>query len=94
MAQAGLVGKWHRHEVSNFKMKQGAGQGREDQEGLNVDQKQMTVKPLSLDHLQVYKFCRINTPTIVPTTTNPTTITIVSKRPIHTIEKRSAGFAE
>lgn len=55
MAQAGLVGKWHRDEVSNFKMKQSAGHGRDDQEeGLNVGQKRVTVKPLSLDHLQVY----------------------------------------
>lgn len=57
MAQAGLVGKWHRDEVSNFKMKQSAAQRREGQEEvLNMGQNRVTVKPLALDHLQVYKF--------------------------------------
>ncbi|KAK4311516.1 hypothetical protein Pmani_016984 [Petrolisthes manimaculis] len=55
MIQAGLVGKWHKDEVTNFKMKQstnkGTGDGQQG-EGVNVGQGRIAVRALALDHLQ------------------------------------------
>lgn len=55
MVEAGLVGKWHRDEVTNFKMKQTGSQGREESQGagMNEGQVRVAIKPLALDHLQV-----------------------------------------
>ncbi|KAK4313243.1 hypothetical protein Pmani_015420 [Petrolisthes manimaculis] len=54
MVQAGLVDKWHRDEVTNFKLKQSAGQERQQHQGEKTDVRgdRMLVRPLSLDHLQ------------------------------------------
>ncbi|KAK3864236.1 hypothetical protein Pcinc_030056 [Petrolisthes cinctipes] len=54
MVQAGLVDKWHRDEVTNFKLKQSAGQERQQDQGEKTDVRgdRMLVRPLSLDHLQ------------------------------------------
>lgn len=49
MVQAGLVGKWHRDEVTSFKMKQSSGKGK----GTNVGQGRVSVRALAIDHLQV-----------------------------------------
>ncbi|KAK3896055.1 hypothetical protein Pcinc_000242 [Petrolisthes cinctipes] len=48
LVQSGLVGKWHRDEV--VRMKQSSGQGGGVR---NIGQGRGTVKPLTLDHLQV-----------------------------------------
>lgn len=55
MVEAGLVDKWHRDEVTNFKMKQTASQGKEESQGAgtNEGQVRVAIKPLALDHLQV-----------------------------------------
>lgn len=55
MVQSGLVGKWHRDEVT--KIKQSASQLKEDrQDGgrMNVEQGSVAGRPLALDHLQVH----------------------------------------
>lgn len=55
MVEAGLVDKWHRDEVTNFKMKLTADQRRKEslEAGTNEGQVRVAIKPLALDHLQV-----------------------------------------
>lgn len=53
MVQTGLVGKWHKDEVNNFKMKQNINKGRVESQVYGVNMRQVTVRPLAMDHLQV-----------------------------------------
>lgn len=59
MVQSGLVGKWHRDEVT--KLKQSAGRGKDEEQGGSTSERRegVSVKPLALDHIQVSCFSYI-----------------------------------
>lgn len=47
--------KWHKDEVTYFRIKQSSGPGSQENEGeeMNLGQSRLVVRPLALDHLQV-----------------------------------------